>query len=366
MELFSWLTFAVVLADLVRQRRRPDWPLLVPIVILVVSVLISLLINPALKPFLDQFGFMRWVFLFYAYYWALQVVWEDAFVMRLLTLWNVMLAAAGAYALAQCFFAVDPIHPGIQVVQFERWGEYKETGYFAMKATGFFSMSLTYAYVHGQSLLAVGRPSFRTWLRPWAWGARLLAVGGIFASMSRGAWIGLVASALISLVARLRKRWWVVIGVAVAGIAALILSHIHLDHSSVTRFDIWRAYWAMFLDHPFFGIGLLQGDKLLPEYYQRLGIVQPFVSHAHNVYLQWLAGAGVFAFAAYVWLCASMLRRAWSIRLHSPWGWSLLLAQLFVHIGAFTECNFFDAEVLHMTVFLWALTLVQEKITNKL
>ena len=61
------------------------------------------------------------------------------------------------------------------------------------------------------------------------------------------------------------------------------------------RVDLWRAYLQMFREHPWFGIGLLQGDKLLPEYYAKLGIVQPFVSHAHNVYLQWGAGAGVFA-----------------------------------------------------------------------
>ena len=362
MELFSWLLFVGVVAYRLKRGERLDFPLWRPGALLLLAVLISLLVNPWLKPFWFQFGFMRWIFLLYGYYWALEIVWSEVFSLRLLTLWNVMLVVAGLYAVAQCFWGVDPIRPGTQVVIFEQWGQYKGTGYFAMKATGLFSLSLTYAYSTGQSLLAVGLPSFQTRLKPWAWGARLVAMLGVFSSMSRGAWLGVVLCALIPPFAGLSMRWRVVFVGGVIAAAVAVLAYFGLDHSSVMRFDIWRAYGQMFLEHPFFGIGLLQGDLLMPDYYTQLGIVQPFVGHAHNVILQWAAGAGIFALAAYLYLAGALLLRAWRLRLYSPWGWSLFLAQVFMHFGGLTECNFFDGEVLHMTVFLWAVTLVQEKI----
>lgn len=103
MELFSWLLFVVVIAYRLTKGERLEFPLWRPNVLLALAVLISLLVNPWLKPFWFQFGFMRWIFLFYAYYWALEIVWSEQFSLRLLTLWNGVLAVAGLYAVAQCF-----------------------------------------------------------------------------------------------------------------------------------------------------------------------------------------------------------------------------------------------------------------------
>jgi O-antigen ligase len=135
------------------------------------------------------------------------------------------------------------------------------------------------------------------------------------------------------------------------------LLEFHIDHSSAMRLHLWRAYFQMFADHPWFGVGLFQGDKLLPEYYQRLGIVEPFTSHAHNVPLQWLAGAGVFALLVYLYVAFYFLRLSWRLRSLSVWGLSLFCAQLYWHIGSLTEANFFDGEVNHFIVFTWALVL---------
>jgi O-antigen ligase len=331
-------------------------------------VLISLLVNPALKPFWFQFGFMRWIVLFYSFFWILSAVWNDEFELRLLKYWNVFLIVVGFYALLQCLTGIDIIRPGFQKVQFNEWGVYKETGYFAMKATAFFSLSLTFAYVLGPSLFAASGPSFENKKIPklLSWSAVAASIGGIFSTMSRGAWISLLIGGVVAAWQRCRRLLLGAAALGLIGFLALFFAHqgfhdrlmgLRLDHSSTTRFDVWRGYAQMFLEHPFFGIGLLQGDILLPDYYTQLGIKQEFVSHAHNVYLQWAAGAGVFALLIYLWIIAGFLKMSWKLRTVSPWGWSLTLAQLFVHIGAFTECNFFDAEVLHMLVFLWAVTL---------
>ena len=52
----------------------------------------------------------------------------------------------------------------------------------------------------------------------------------------------------------------------------------HLENSANERVHLWRAYARMFTDHPLTGVGLFQGDKLLPETYARLGITEPFTT----------------------------------------------------------------------------------------
>jgi O-antigen ligase len=111
----------------------------------------------------------------------------------------------------------------------------------------------------------------------------------------------------------------------------------------------------MWVDHPFSGVGLFQGDKLLPEYYEKLGIHHTFYSHAHNVPLQWAAGAGSFAILLYLFIVGTFLRWTWDLRKSTVWGWSLLMSQIYFHIGSLTEANFFDGEVNHVLVVVWAL-----------
>jgi O-antigen ligase len=140
--------------------------------------------------------------------------------------------------------------------------------------------------------------------------------------------------------------------------------HFRADHSLQVRLHIWRAAWQMFLDHPFFGVGLDQTDLLLPAYYSKLGIQEEFTSHCHNIYLQWLAGAGLIGFSAFLFVCWEFLRRSWEITKRSAWGWSLLLAQIYLLVGGLTENNFFDGEVNHFFTFIWGMVLGLSHIEN--
>ena len=331
---------------------------------LVAAVLLSLLTSPLEKSFWYQMGFMRWTIVFWALVFALQEVWEKRFEKRLMIVWMVVLSVAGAYGIEQCLTGVDLIRqrPNILASQGDVY-----------RSVGFFNVSLTYAYVMGMSAFALSLPALRSGFGKFAVIATMIGLMGMVSSTARGSWVAAVFTILFYLWMTRKKLVIPAVGAMVAMAVALGiysrsfavkmigLATFSVDHSSAMRLDIWRAYWQMFLDHPVFGIGLLEGDKLLPAYYVKLGIQQAFVSHAHNNILQWLAGAGILGSICYLAVIGIFLVKAWNLRLRNPgWGWSLLCAQVFFHIGGLTEANFIAAISNHFLIFLWALILVIE------
>lgn len=360
MELFGWLTTIFAMAFTWGKKALPwrqGW--IAAYVGLVLATLLSLLLNPSLKPFWLQFGFMRFGFLVFGLALALQTVWSQTFEQRLLKAWLAMLGLAGTVGLIQCLTGFD-------------WIRSVSAQGGVWRAQGFFSLSLTYAYAMGISWFALSSRVFggkRCWFS-----YSMLALGalGIVASMSRGAWLAMLVCAILYLALEKRRLlvpFLVATAVFVSGLALLApgfgdkisgLLHARLDHSSEMRVHLWKAYLAMAGDHPFFGVGIFQGDKLLPAYYERLGIVEPFVSHAHNNYLVFLAGTGALGLLAFLLLIGFFLHKAWRLRKVSPWGWGLFLAQGFLHLGGLTEANFIDGEVNHMLIFVWAMVLAVE------
>lgn len=362
METLGWLTFALVVGWMAATRARFHFPMARPLLALLVVTAVSVAFNPPLRPFLFQVGTLRWIFLLWAFTWALAAVWNEGFESRLIKVWTGAFLITVAYATFQFFTGLDPVHPGGGAVFAQGGGLYK--------AAAFFDMSLTYASTIGISFFALlvpvlGRKSY--FLKVVTVIAGTL---GVVVSMSKGAWMAALATGTFY-VGSVRRRHLLRFAGAAAVLAGLLawlsepfrekidlIVGLRLDHSAGVRVDLWRAYWAMFCDHPWLGVGILQGDKMLPDYYLRLGIAQDFTSHAHNVLLQWLAGGGVLSFGLYLWISVAFLRTAWVLRLSSPWGWSLFLSQIYFHLVGLVEANFFDGEVNHFLVFIWALTAV--------
>ncbi len=360
MEIFGWLVFLV---SLFFARSPQPWEkgLLTGLTLLLIWVPLSLLMTPLEKPFWTQFGFMRWIFLLVGMRWALQEVWQATFEEWLTKLVGVVLIIVSAYAVIQSLTGWDFVRPGRNLVNLQSGGIYK--------AVGFFSMSLTFAYTFGIVFFAFSRPLWR-FNKFWS---RILLIFGplaLVASMSRGAWVAAAIGVMFFLWRVHPRRFLPAVLAGVCAIAGLIyfyeilaqkilgLVTLKLDHSSAVRLDLWRAYWQMFTDNPIWGVGLFEGDRLLPQYYQSLGITQPFVSHAHNNLLQWLGGAGFLGLCLYICISGLFLTWSWRLTKVSPWGWSLFLAQLFWHLGGLTEANFFDGEVNHCIVFVWSMVWV--------
>lgn len=369
MELFGWL-FALGGLYLGTRARSQIWArnrtLRWWLGAMLVVVLVSLLINPAEKSFAFQMGFFRWIIVLWGVALGLEVLWSEVFERRLLRLWAVMVGLTGAYGVLQCFQGYD-------------WIRHRDLVAIGniYRATGFFSESMVYCYCLGLSAAALLLPARSCLGFKVAAGVFVMGSLGVVASLSRGAWLAWMAVVALYLAFNYRRYVLPAVGsfFALTGVLALLnpafsrmLNAYASDHSQSLRKDIWSSYWLMFLDHPVFGVGLLQGDKFLQTYYDRLGIApwieapdgtfETFYSHAHNNYLQWAAGAGVLGLITYLGVCFVFLRMAWRLRLRAPaWAWSLLLAQVFLHLGGLTEANFIWVSVNHMLVFVWALTL---------
>jgi O-antigen ligase len=174
--------------------------------------------------------------------------------------------------------------------------------------------------------------------------AGLIAVGLAF-TLSRMSWIGAAVGVVVTLVllpppARGRS------GIAVACVLALVVqlaiafggAALHDRFASIQaptsrvnrtsggdqiRLGLWRAAIGVAEAHPVFGTGY---GKVVPELAKRTDGVAPG-GHAHSVYLQFLAEAGVAGALALLLVITGVIRDLWQgIRDHRDGGLRLLVA----------------------------------------
>lgn len=386
MEIFSWALFGIFLISvgmdlssgkriqvLTRDLKQgPDRALWIYFGVVVIGALFSRVKS---ESFLDILGYVRWIFLLY----ALSYLVRRHLVAKLERFAEIVIFTSGIVGLLAWFQFLsgdDPLRPYRPLLIYE--------DYF--RARGAFNISLTYAYASGMAgMLGFGYlvlakkedwPRWKRFLIPFAVVSSCL---GSIVTLSRGAWGALVFCA-ISISKVLSRRAFILTLVAMLLSAAVsisvsktfrkkLASTVDMSVTSNSyRLNLWRVNWAIFKDHPVLGVGLGQNSYLVPEYYQKLGMTNStFVGHAHSNYFQMLSGTGIIGFGAYLLFVFGFLRKAWRMALHSEvlairsLAMGIFLAQLFVHLGGFTECNFTDGEITHMMIFCWALLSGLEK-----
>lgn len=181
-------------------------------------------------------------------------------------------------------------------------------------------------------------------------GFALLLLAGLFASYSRGGWVGaIIGVGALALVAGRRTA-------TLAGVATLLLLLVGLlgafsvlppaltdrlgtivnnvrifDAGEVTitddnfaiveRMAHWQAGWRMFSAYPLFGVGAGNFNEAYADFF-----VAPWAisqGHAHNYYIHSLAETGIFGLVSYLLLIGVMVREALRARrtLHGTvWG----------------------------------------------
>lgn len=135
------------------------------------------------------------------------------------------------------------------------------------------------------------------------------------------------------------------------------------EYSNSIRVQIWENNWAMIKDHPVFGVGLHRNEDIAPQYYEKRGVQNGFVGHAHNNVIQYFAGTGVFggfAYLTFALLYFVLTVRLWrSSRVTNLWHRELLLgligAQISMHVGGLSETTFKTMLINHHFTFLLAL-----------
>ncbi len=162
--------------------------------------------------------------------------------------------------------------------------------------------------------------------RMWYALAILPVALSILLTFSKGALLlGVPASlAIVLLLWQGKRAWGWLAGLGAAGAAAFaLLSRLpaisaRLDLSggtSVVRLNLWKSAAMMIAEHPILGVGLdnflyqYRGRYLLPEAW-----VESFMSHPHNIVLDYAARLGLIGLAAGVWMHVAFWKTALPLR----------------------------------------------------
>lgn len=212
---------------------------------------------------------------------------------------------AGAVAIS--VFSIVAWTQGIQVTDVEG----------VRRARGLFGSPNNLAlYLERCVLVALVLLGFaNSWKWRLAWGASAaLAAGTVLLTFSKGAlFLGLPAGGLATLLAAVaaRQHWpeakwliWILVGTAVAGLAALVpfldtprmsgVLNWRESFPALVRVHLWRSSLAMFADHWWSGVGpdnflyWYRGFHIAPAFWN-----EPGLNHPHNIVLDLLTRLGL-------------------------------------------------------------------------
>ena len=201
----------------------------------------------------------------------------------------------------------------------------------------------------------------------------LVIVAGLALTQSRGAWLGLAAVTGLFFLAVVQVRWFasarqkmafwgVIIGVGVAGIAALTMSG-GLERllgsvpggigSSQTRLQLWKQASWLVGETFWTGSGLRSFWMVYPTY--SLLIHAPILAHAHNVLLEVWLEQGVFGAVALVWGAVVVIGWVWralDVRQVPALGWAGLAALVAAAVHGMLDVVFYFERTLPLVGFL--------------
>ncbi len=203
--------------------------------------------------------------------------------------------------------------------------------------------------------------------RAWRWAALALMVAALVMSLTRSAWIGLLAALLLVLALRAPRY---LAAVPLAGVLLVLLAPVPVVERMASVFDVRElsnydrlcmaeAGLRMIREKPLLGIGPEMVRQRYPIYYHP-SAPRRTTPHLHNAFLQVGAEKGLPALAAYLWLLGGAAILAFR-RFRAEGGWRGARADLYVGVvlvllgfglaGMF-EDNWGDTEVKRLVLFV--------------
>lgn len=189
----------------------------------------------------------------------------------------------------------------------------------------------------------------------------VLSTVALLFNATRGAWLALMPVLLFILLYYLLKRN----KLAMLCLALFILAGAGLSQykpftdrlatitntkyqSNTERLLIWNSAYTMFKDHPVLGVGLGQYKDNYQKKYISPKAKEPYLSHAHNNFLQMLAENGVVGFVGFLTLITCFIgysfKRFWQER--NPYALMMSMSTLALVLQGFTEYNFGNSAVM--------------------
>ncbi|WP_413287800.1 O-antigen ligase family protein [Bdellovibrio sp. HCB337] len=337
----GWVLFSI-------SKQKNDWKLLWPkttglgalwIVWLVIIALGLFNNNPVNKDTIEALLEFRWMLSFQVLCFTLAWIdWDDKKAQILMTiLLGVVALSFGFY-----YFAEDP------------------------RAGGPFGHSMPFAHTYGMAFvfvagfLLVGIKNMASW-KYLALITTLATAIITSLSMTRGAWLGmLVGVVCISLL--VGRRWYglaltscliatFAMTLAISPVARerTLSTNTKVNESDNQRKALWLGNIEIAKDYPILGTGYSQNKKHLRAYFDKLNYPKDqFISHAHNQYIQLLAGTGILGLICYLIFLGVILHHTfmafWKTDAKETLLKSITLgalgAQICFVVGSLTESNF--------------------------
>ncbi|HEX3100081.1 MAG TPA: O-antigen ligase family protein [Patescibacteria group bacterium] len=218
----------------------------------------------------------------------------------------VVLGAAGALALVQ-YFTLATLPP-------VWWGNANEP----KRAIAFFAHANAFG-LFMTPLLAWLIPDVvqnlrtKNFLWPLLWG---IGAAGMFFSLSRGAWLGLLAAVVVYALVTANKKFILACGVAglvLVGVVAAVpnlryrvLLPFHGEKSTVARFSLWDTAGKMLHDSPVLGKGVNGFSDNWNKYNTDTGL--DHYNFPHNIFLNFWVDLGLLGLVSMVLI---LLLSAW-------------------------------------------------------
>ncbi len=198
----------------------------------------------------------------------------------------------------------------------------------------------------------------------------------IMLTMTRGAWLALIAG-LVTVALLVRGRAAAVVGlVLVVALVAISFVNFHvqkgrsipelihsgLDIDASTRVVLWDIAWDLFKGQPLLGVGM--GDYTTEANELLSGRRVTTTVDAHNVYLHVLATRGLVGFVPFVLFWVVLFRVLFKLKgrlrkgsLDHQYAVGAIAVAVAVLTGALTELNLDDGEVMMAFLFVMGLAL---------
>jgi putative inorganic carbon (hco3(-)) transporter len=193
-------------------------------------------------------------------------------------------------------------------------------------------------------------------------------------SWSRGAWLGVAAGLIVTVIVQSRRAFVLTIIAAFVLTFVILLSSINVipdviaarfsgiadyfgvfdvrgvkvddaNFAVVERMAHWQAAWGMLHNHPLLGVGIGNYAVVYPEY--ALPRWDDPLGHAHNYYLNVAAETGFVGLAAYLILWTAAFWQSWRAVRGLRGLWQSVAAGLLGMLVALFAHNMFDNLFVH-------------------
>ncbi len=207
----------------------------------------------------------------------------------------VLLAAAGILAIAQYFTRLT--------LPMDWWGNANEP----KRAIAFFAHPNAYA-LFATPLLAWLIPDAFRRKQIWITLAWLVGGVGLFLSLSRGSWLGLLAAAGVFVLLSVNKKLWPLFAAALFALVIIVAVVPNLryrailpfmgEKSSVARISLWHTGTDMIKDSPILGKGINGFDNNWSTYNKDSGLQH--YNFPHNIFLNFWIDLGLLGLIGFI------------------------------------------------------------------